>query len=183
MTDLDKQIELMKLQLELAKLQQALKKKPSTKNFDWCSKHKPSQTFKEWTIEIGDAIDEYDVYSFESNFEYLLEYFTRKYRELDEDERPIVFIEKAFWAYGERHEWVKIHKDEITEQLFRRLYNRILKKMWKVFVDADPNWARNEKLNIKFMMTSDAILKKDDNEEGYTNLTFRIIPVIDVKDF
>jgi hypothetical protein len=180
---LDKQIELMKLQLELAKLQQITQKKPTTKNYDWCANHKPTHSFREWCIEIGNAIGEYDVFAFESSFDYLLEYFTKKYRDLDEDERPIVFVEKTFWIVNEKHQWVKGHKEDITEQLFRRLYNRILKKMWLVFAETDPRWSQNEKLNIKFMMTSNAILLKDENEEGFANLTYRIVPVIDVKDF
>jgi hypothetical protein len=183
MTDLDKQIELMRLQLQLAQLQQASKKKAHTKNADWCSKHKPSHSFKEWCREISNSIDGSDVLSFESSFEYLLDYFIKEYRDLEEDERPLVFVEKSFWAFNEKREWVKIHKEEITETLFRRLYNSILKKMWKMFSETDKNWASNEKLNLRFMITSNDILSKDDNEDGYMNLTFRTIPVIDVKDF
>lgn len=183
MSEIDKQIELMKLQLELAKLQQDSKKKATTRNADWTQTHTPTQTFKAWCIEIGSAIEAHDVVSFSTSFEYLLEYFRVHYRKLDEEDRPIVFIEKAFWIFNEKREWSKIPKEEICEGIFRRLYNRMLKRMFVMFEEHDVNWARNEKYNHKFVMIMNDVLEYDKMDEAFQNLTFRILPIVDVKDF
>lgn len=169
MNDLDKQIELIKLQIELAKIKKPNEDSMNNKDCHSQLQHTtPSKTLKEIMAKICENVTKTDVIKYSRDMSTVCDIFDEYYHCYD---KVLIDNQNYFYVYDlnpdtKLNEWFKVSRQYLVEKILKKIDNALIKKMWISFTEEDKFWFNNDKLNHINMITSNAVLinSERDNE-------------------
>lgn len=172
MTDLSQQIELLKLQIQLAQIKTNTNDSMVKETIQSAPQTTPSLTLKEIMTKICKKVTFNDVLRYSRDINTICSVFEEYYPCY---EQVVKFVDKYFYVYDMNPDednkvmWYKVSRGYITQKILKRIDNSLIKKMWEGFAEEDKEWFRNEKLNHVNMMTANEVLKNADKDDDFWN--------------
>ena len=178
MNDLSQQIELLKLQIQLAQIKTSVNDNNMVKQNTQPPQTTPPLTLKEIMSKICSKVTFNDVLKYSRDINAVCWIFEEYYPCY---EKVIYIVDKCYYVYDINPDednkvmWFKVTRKYITEKTLRKIDNALIKKMWEGFTEEDKEWFRNEKLSHVNMLTShDVLLNSDRDDDVWNSLTTRL---------
>jgi len=173
MNDIDKQIELIKLQIELARIKNGgddnmVKRQETKANNLSVLETKPSKTLREIVTKICNEITFTDVIHYSNDMNTPCTIFEENYPCFDK--AVVVTNDKVYYVYDinpetKQVEWFKVTRMYLVDKILKRIDNALIKNMWIGFTQEDKEWFKNPMLNERNMITSHSVLTNSGRED------------------